>query len=309
MNYTHNPVMLNKSIESLNVINDGVYVDCTFGRGGHSKHILEKIGSNGKLIAIDKDEDAEKHAQDYFINDSRFIFVRSNFSNIESIVEKYIPEKKVNGILLDLGVSSPQLENAERGFSFMKAGPLDMRMDRTTIMTALIWMQEAELQDISRVLKLYGEERYSNKIAEAIKKAVSENLLKTTTDLSELIKKCYPKKERYKKNPATKSFQAIRIYINNELKELEKVLEDSLKLITEGGRLVVISFHSLEDRIVKNFINKNSMIKNIPSKLPVRNLNIKLNFKKINIALKASDEEIAENKRARSARLRVAEKI
>ena len=309
MSFSHNPVMLKTSINNLNIIRDGTYVDCTFGRGGHSKNILERIGKNGKLIAIDKDNEAEDFAKANFNNDSRFIFEKNNFSNIVNIVEKHNGKNKVNGILLDLGVSSPQLDNPERGFSFMKEGPLDMRMDTSSKMTALLWLKEADLKDISRVLKIYGEEKYSYRIARAIKKSIEEDSLQTTIDLSKVISECYPKSISSKINPATRSFQAIRIYINKELQELEKILDDCLQIIEIGGRLVVISFHSLEDRIVKNFINKHSLGKEVISKLPITNLSQNLNLKKIKVPLKASNNEIDENIRSRSAKIRVAEKI
>ncbi len=309
MSFSHNPVMINRVIEGLNIISNGTYVDCTFGRGGHSRNILEKIGEKGKLIAIDKDKAAEDYAKEYFSKYKRFYFEKSNFSDIEYILEKYNDSKKVNGILLDLGVSSPQLDEADRGFSFMKEGPIDMRMDTTNKMTAMLWLQEAEIDEISRVLKKYGEEKYSYRIAKSIKKSIEDKSLKTTLDLSNIINNCYPKNKLYKKNPSTKSFQAIRIFINKELQELEKILKDCLELIEKEGRLVVISFHSLEDRIVKNFINKHSDGKNIISKLPITNISSNLRLKKVKIPLKASDDEINQNVRARSARIRVAEKL
>lgn len=309
MSFSHNPVMINRVIEGLNIISNGTYVDCTFGRGGHSRNILEKIGEKGKLIAIDKDKAAEDYAKEYFSKYKRFYFEKSNFSDIEYILEKYNDSKKVNGILLDLGVSSPQLDEADRGFSFMKEGPIDMRMDTTNKMTAMLWLQEAEIDEISRVLKKYGEEKYSYRIAKSIKKSIKDKSLKTTLDLSNIINNCYPKNKLYKKNPSTKSFQAIRIFINKELQELEKILKDCLELIEKEGRLVVISFHSLEDRIVKNFINKHSDGKNIISKLPITNISSNLRLKKVKIPLKASDDEINQNVRARSARIRVAEKL
>ena len=301
--------MLQTSINNLNIKKDGTYVDCTFGRGGHSKNILERIGINGKLIAIDKDSEAEEFARNKFEKDSMFIFEKNNFSNIINIVEKHNGQKKVNGILLDLGVSSPQLDNPKRGFSFMKEGPLDMRMDTSNKLTALLWLKAADLKEISRVLKIYGEEKYSYRIAKAIKKSIEEDRLKTTVDLSKIISECYPKSKSNKINPATRSFQAIRIYINKELQELEQILDDCLQIIEIGGRLVVISFHSLEDRIVKNFINKHSLGKEIISKLPITDFSQNLNLKKIKVPLKASNSEIEENIRSRSAKIRVAEKI
>ena len=309
MNFSHNPVMLNKVIEGLNILSNGTYVDCTFGRGGHSKNILKKIGKSGKLIAIDKDTEAENYAKKNFTSDQRFYFEKSNFSNIEFIINKHCKSRKVDGILLDLGVSSPQLDDPNRGFSFMREGPIDMRMDITNKMTALLWLQKADVEEISMVLKKYGEEKYSFRIAKNIKYSIENNLLHTTLDLSKIINDCYPKNKLGKKNPATKSFQAIRIFINNELQELEKILNNCIDLIDKGGRLVVISFHSLEDRIVKNFIKIHSDGKNTISKLPITGDNQKLSLKKIKIPLKASDNEIENNIRARSARIRVAEKI
>ena len=309
MNFSHNPVMLNKVIEGLNILSDGTYVDCTFGRGGHSKNILKKIGKNGKLIAIDKDAEAEHYAKENFTSDQRFFFEKSNFSNIEFIINKHCKSRKVDGILLDLGVSSPQLDDPNRGFSFMREGPIDMRMDITNKMTALLWLQKADVEEISMVLKKYGEEKYSFRIAKNIKYSIENNLLHTTLYLSKIINDCYPKSKLGKKNPATKSFQAIRIFINNELQELEKILNNCIDLIDKGGRLVVISFHSLEDRMVKNFIKIHSDGKNTISKLPITGNNQKLSLKKIKIPLKASDNEIENNIRARSARIRVAEKI
>ena len=309
MNLLHSPVLLYRVIEGLNIIPDGTYVDCTFGRGGHSKNILKKIGKNGKLIAIDKDKEAEAFARERFQNDSRFFFEKNNFSNIDSIIKKYNGENKVNGILLDLGVSSPQLDNPARGFSFNKEGPIDMRMDTENKMTALLWLKKADVDEISKVLKKYGEEKYAYKIAIKIKNSIENNQLKTTLDLSRTIYDCYPKSKIRKNNPATKSFQAIRIFINKELQELEKILDDCLDLIEKGGRIVVISFHSLEDRIVKNFIKKHSQRNNVISKLPVFNINEDFILKKIKVPLKASEEEIKNNMRARSARIRVAERV
>ena len=309
MNFPHSPVMLRPAIKGLNIVHGGTYVDCTFGRGGHSENILKSLGNDGKLIAIDKDKDAEDYANNNFIKDKRFIFEKNNFSNLVNIVEKHTKTNKVDGILLDLGVSSPQLDDASRGFSFMQEGPIDMRMDRSTHMTAFLWLQEASVEEISKVLKKYGEEKYSFRIAKSIKIAIEDNNLKTTLDLSRIISECYPKKESIKKNPATKSFQAIRIFINKELQELEKILDDCFKVISIGGRLVVISFHSLEDRIVKSFINKYSSGKDVIRKLPITNNSKNILLKKIKIPLKATEEEMQENIRARSARLRVAERI
>ena len=309
MNYSHNPVMLEKVIKGLNISSDGIYVDCTFGRGGHSKKILSEIGENGKLIAIDKDCEAEKYAREHFGKDKRFCFVRNNFSKIIEIIENYNNNKKIDGILLDLGVSSPQLDDPERGFSFQKSGPIDMRMDKSDKLTALSWLKVADQNEIKEVLKIYGEEKYAHRIAKSIKDSINKNSLSTTIELAEIIEKCYPKNKKSGRNPATKSFQAIRIYINNELQELESFLNSCLDIIASGGRIVVISFHSLEDRMVKRFIKKHSEDKNVPSKIPLTETSKNLSLRKIKTTLKANDDEVALNKRARSARIRIAEKI
>ncbi len=301
--------MLEKVIKGLNISSDGIYVDCTFGRGGHSKKILSKIGENGRLIAIDKDYEAEKYAREHFSKDKRFCFEKNNFSRIVEIIEKYNNNNKVDGILLDLGVSSPQLDDPERGFSFQKAGPIDMRMDKSDKLTALSWLKKADQDEIKEVLKIYGEERYAHKIAKSIKDSINKDSLSTTIELAEIIEKCYPKNKKNGRNPATKSFQAIRIYINNELQELERFLDSCLDIIVSGGRIVVISFHSLEDRIVKRFIKKHSEGKDVPSKMPLVEMSKNLSLKKIKMPLKANDDEVALNKRARSARIRIAERI
>ena len=309
MNYSHNPVMLEKVIKGLNISSDGIYVDCTFGRGGHSKKILSEIGENGKLIAIDKDCEAEKYAREHFGKDKRFCFVRNNFSKIIEIIENYNNNKKIDGILLDLGVSSPQLDDPERGFSFQKSGPIDMRMDKSDKLTALSWLKVADQNEIKEVLKIYGEEKYAHRIAKSIKDSINKNSLSTTLELAGIIEKCYPKNKKSGRNPATKSFQAIRIYINNELQELESFLNSCLDIIASGGRIVVISFHSLEDRMVKRFIKKHSEGKDVPSKIPLTETSKNLSLRKIKTTLKANDDEVALNKRARSARIRIAEKI
>ena len=309
MNYSHNPVMLEKVIKGLNISSDGIYVDCTFGRGGHSKKILSEIGENGKLIAIDKDCEAEKYAREHFGKDKRFCFVRNNFSKIIEIIENYNNNKKIDGILLDLGVSSPQLDDPERGFSFQKSGPIDMRMDKSDKLTALSWLKVADQNEIKEVLKIYGEEKYAHRIAKSIKDSINKKSLSTTIELAGIIEKCYPKNKKSGRNPATKSFQAIRIYINNELQELESFLNSCLDIIASGGRIVVISFHSLEDRMVKRFIKKHSEGKDVPSKIPLTETSKNLSLRKIKTTLKANDDEVALNKRARSARIRIAEKI
>ncbi len=305
----HKPVLSNLVTKSLQIKQDGIYVDCTYGRGGHTKKILDNLGNDGRIIAIDRDQDAEEHAIENFSYDKRFIFERTNFSNVEEIVNKYFKTKKIDGIVIDLGVSSPQIDNAERGFSFNHDGPLDMRMDKSLKTTAEYWINNSSVSEIEKVLKDYGEEKYAKKIAKAIEERKAEDKITSTLQLSSIIKSIYPRNYKYKINPATKTFQAIRIYINDELSELNSVLNCSINILKIGARLVVISFHSLEDRIVKNFIKKHSSNKNLLSRLPIRDIEGNIELKEIKAPIRANSYEIDTNIRARSARFRVAEKV
>ncbi len=305
----HKPVLSNLVTKSLQIKQDGIYVDCTYGRGGHTKKILDNLGNDGRIIAIDRDQDAEEHAIENFSYDKRFIFERTNFGNVEEIVNKYFKTKKIDGIVIDLGVSSPQIDNAERGFSFNHDGPLDMRMDKSLKTTAEYWINNSSVSEIEKVLKDYGEEKYAKKIAKAIEERKAEDKITSTLQLSSIIKSIYPRNYKYKINPATKTFQAIRIYINDELSELNSVLNCSINILKIGARLVVISFHSLEDRIVKNFIKKHSSNKNLLSRLPIRDIEGSIELKEIKAPIRANSYEIDTNIRARSARFRVAEKV
>tara|TARA_B100000029_G_C17528436_1_gene942488 strand:- start:629 stop:1558 length:930 start_codon:yes stop_codon:yes gene_type:complete len=305
----HKPVLSNLVTKSLQIKQDGIYVDCTYGRGGHTKKILDNLGNDGRIIAIDRDQDAEEHAIENFSYDKRFIFERTNFGNVEEIVNKYFKTKKIDGIVIDLGVSSPQIDNAERGFSFNHDGPLDMRMDKSLKTTAEYWINNSSVSEIEKVLKDYGEEKYAKKIAKAIEEHKAEDKITSTLQLSSIIKSIYPRNYKYKINPATKTFQAIRIYINDELSELNSVLNCSINILKIGARLVVISFHSLEDRIVKNFIKKHSSNKNLLSRLPIRDIEGSIELKEIKAPIRANSYEIDTNIRARSARFRVAEKV
>lgn len=310
----HATVLLHETVDGLALKENGIYIDGTFGRGGHSRLILSKLSANGRLIAIDRDPKAVAEAQK--IQDSRFHIEHSAFSDILPICEKLNLVGKIDGILLDLGVSSPQLDDAERGFSFMKDGPLDMRMDDSKGMSAAEWLQHVSEQDLAWVLKTFGEERFAKKIASAIvnyNKSAAQNggeCLTRTLQLAELIAQTVPFKDKHK-HPATRSFQAIRIFINSELDELEKVLQSALTVLAPGGRLSIISFHSLEDRMVKHFMRKQSQGEDIPKGLPLREDQIQRNqtLKVIGKAIMPSDEEIAQNPRARSAVLRIAERL
>jgi 16S rRNA (cytosine1402-N4)-methyltransferase len=242
-NTDHISVMLNEAVDGLAIHGDGCFIDCTFGRGGHSSLILSKLTEVGRLIAIDRDLTAI-NAAEQFKKDKRFLIEHKSFAELSDIAEKHQLTGKVNGILLDLGVSSPQLDDAARGFSFMKDGPLDMRMDTSKGQTAAQWLAVADVEDITWVLRTFGEEKHAWRIANAIVDTRAQSPLTRTSELAQLIKKTAPQRE-IKKHPATRSFQAIRMYINSELEQIETVLSASLDVLAEGGRLVVISFHSL----------------------------------------------------------------
>ena len=310
----HITVLLHEAVNGLALKENGIYIDGTFGRGGHSRLILSKLSSNGRLIGIDRDPRAIAEAQK--IQDPRFQIEHNSFSHIPEICEKLNLVGKIDGILLDLGVSSPQLDEAERGFSFMKDGPLDMRMDTTQGLSAEEWLKQVSVEDLTWVLKTFGEERFAKRIATAIvdynKSAVKNatEFLSRTSQLAELISQAVPFKDKYK-HPATRSFQAIRIFINAELDELESVLNSALDMLAPEGRLSIISFHSLEDRMVKHFMKKQSKGEDIPKGLPLREDQIQRNqkLKTIGKAIQPSDAEIQANPRSRSAVLRVAERI
>lgn len=310
----HITVLLHEAVNGLALKENGIYIDGTFGRGGHSRFILSQLSSNGRLIAVDRDPRAIAEA--HKIQDLRFQIEHNSFSHIPEICDKLNLVGKIDGILLDLGVSSPQLDEAERGFSFMKDGPLDMRMDTTQGLSAEEWLKQVSIEDLTWVLKTFGEERFAKRIATAIvdfnESAVknSTEFLSRTSQLAELISQAVPFKDKHK-HPATRSFQAIRIFINSELDELESLLNSALDMLAPEGRLSIISFHSLEDRMVKHFMKKQSKGEDIPKGLPLREDQIQRNQKLriIGKAIQPSDAEIQANPRSRSAILRVAERI
>lgn len=303
----HETVLLEEAVQMLVTNPSGTYIDATFGRGGHSKHILDKLNSKGRLIAIDKDLDAIKEAQDLFGNDERFEIVHGSFADISTHIRSK-DLKSVDGVLADLGVSSPQLDNAKRGFSFMKEGPLDMRMDTSTGLNASEWLSSATEQEITQILRIYGEEKFAKRISSAIYKACQSGPIQTTLELANIVAEANPSWEKHK-HPATRTFQAIRIKVNNELTDLEEMLESSSSSLVKGGRLVVISFHSLEDRIVKRFMREKVKGNMPPPNVPVFEKDIVRNFKTIGKAVKPSDKEVSNNIRARSAVMRILEKI
>lgn len=306
----HVSVLLEESINGLNIKPDGIYIDCTFGRGGHSSHVLSQLNENGRLIAIDRDPTAIEAAKRFADNPS-FTIEHTPFSELLAVAQKHDVVGKIDGILMDLGVSSPQLDEADRGFSFMKPGPLDMRMDYSRGISAADWLAKAEEEDIVFALKNYGEEKFAKRVARKILAAREESPILTTTDLANLVAATVPKSKAEKKHPATRTFQGIRIYINSELVEIERALDASLEVLKPTGRLSVISFHSLEDRIVKQFIRKQSQGKQVPRGLPVteEELNKGIKMKPIGKAIKPSEQEIASNSRARSSVLRIAERL
>ncbi|MEX6113425.1 16S rRNA (cytosine(1402)-N(4))-methyltransferase RsmH [Providencia stuartii] len=309
--FQHTSVLLDEAVNGLQIREDGIYIDGTFGRGGHSRLILSQLNEQGRLIAIDRDPEAIKAAQE--IDDPRFMIKHGPFSAIAEYVEEEGLVGKIDGVLLDLGVSSPQLDDPERGFSFMRDGPLDMRMDPTKGQSAQQWLMNAQADDIAWVLKTFGEERFAKRIAKAIVERnhnPEETPLTRTRELAELIAKVSPIKERHK-HPATRSFQAIRIYINSELEEIEQALEGAVSVLAPEGRLSVISFHSLEDRLVKRFIRQNSKGPSVPAGIPLTEAQIReLGVAKLREVgkMKPSDAEIDENPRARSSVLRFAQR-
>ena len=309
----HVSVMLHESVDAMVVDKSGLYIDGTFGRGGHSREILSRLSAEGRLLAFDKDPEAIRVGEQLAAEDSRFHIVHESFAMMLTALDSETSRTgiawrgNVAGVLLDLGVSSPQLDDAGRGFSFMQDGPLDMRMNNVAGESAAQWLARADEAEIADVLREYGEERFSRRVARAIVEARDSVPLTSTLQLAELIDKAIPKKEKHK-HPATRSFQGIRIFINGELDDLKQALEDSLEVLKPGGRLAVISFHSLEDRLAKRFMQQQSK-GDAPRGLPLRDSEIHRRLKLVGKAQKASPQEVEANVRSRSAVLRVAEKI
>lgn len=305
-NYKHTSVLLDEAVNGLNIRPDGIYIDGTFGRGGHSRLILSQLGPEGRLLAIDRDPQAIEAAK--AIDDPRFSIIHGPFSDLAQYVKDRELVGKIDGVLLDLGVSSPQLDDPERGFSFMRDGPLDMRMDPSRGYSAAEWLMKAEDEDIAWVLKTFGEERFAKRIARAIVERNRELPMTRTKELADLIANASPFREKHK-HPATRSFQAIRIYINSELEEIERALDGAHEVLATDGRLSVISFHSLEDRIVKRFIRQHSRGPQVPAGIPMTEAQLQsLGGRTLKSMGKMmpSEAEVAENPRARSSVLRFA---
>ena len=301
----HTSVLLDEVVRGLDVKEGGTYVDATFGRGGHSRAILERLGVSGRLIALDRDPDAIAAAA--AIDDPRFSIRHARFGALREVLAND-DIAGIDGLLLDLGVSSPQIDRAERGFSFRNDGPLDMRMDTTRGMTAAEWLNEADEREIAEVIDEYGEERFAKRIARSIVAARAEQPFETTRQLGVLVAKAVSTRERGQ-DPATRTFQALRIHVNQELAELESVLADAIGFLNPGARIAVISFHSLEDRIVKRFFARAERPGDNPAlaRLPIRARDLPQPLlQRIGRAIRPGDAEVSRNPRARSATLRVA---
>ncbi|MCC5859192.1 MAG: 16S rRNA (cytosine(1402)-N(4))-methyltransferase RsmH [Ectothiorhodospiraceae bacterium] len=302
-------MLLAEVLEGLNVRADGFYIDGTFGRGGHAAAIRERLGPEGRLWLVDRDPQAEAVAREHFGQDPRCRFFRGSFAELGDWLRDSGLEGRVDGVLLDLGVSSPQLDHAERGFSFLRDGPLDMRMDPESGRSAVEWLQNVAEDELARVLRVYGEERYARRIARRLVWAREQGELpQTTVALAALVADAVPVPERHK-HPATRTFQAIRIAVNGELEALERFLDGVCDWLAPGGRLAVISFHSLEDRMVKRFIRRAAGVRDLPPEIPVIPEGLRPRMRPVGRAVRAGEEEVRNNPRARSAMLRLAEKL
>ncbi|MDA9569813.1 16S rRNA (cytosine(1402)-N(4))-methyltransferase RsmH [Porticoccaceae bacterium] len=304
----HSTVLLHEAIDALVVDPDGLYVDGTFGRGGHTAELLSRLSVKGSVIAIDKDLEAIASGNARFADDDRLSLVHGTFADLTHIVEQAGMQGNVSGVLLDLGVSSPQLDQADRGFSFMRDGPLDMRMDTSKGLSAADWIASADEQEIAKVIKEYGEEKFARRMAAAIVRERAESPIERTVQLAKILAEAHPAWERGK-HPATKAFQAIRIFINRELADLEDLLEQVIDSLAIGGHLVVISFHSLEDRRVKRFIRDQHRGIKLPKNLPIPDVDRGVRLIKVGKAIKPSESEVENNVRSRSAVMRIAERV
>jgi 16S rRNA (cytosine1402-N4)-methyltransferase len=306
--HEHQPVLLEEAVNALNIKADGIYVDATFGRGGHSAAILDCLNEHGRLLAFDQDPHAVAYGRQRFNKDKRIEIIHCNFRQVADMVAERGLGKKVNGVLMDLGVSSPQLDDAARGFSFSRSGPLDMRMNPEEGESAMKWLSRVSLNDLIYVLKKYGEEKSARRIAQAIIDSRKDMEITDTRQLAEIIVNAVPGYEKHK-HPATRSFQAIRIFINEELQALEEGLQAAVSVLAVAGRLAVISFHSLEDRIVKRFMRNITSPPKLPAGLPVMNAANAVPYRLVGKPCVPGEQEIKRNPRARSARLRVLERV
>tara|TARA_X000000950_G_C13847064_1_gene632855 strand:+ start:412 stop:1380 length:969 start_codon:yes stop_codon:yes gene_type:complete len=306
----HTSVMKDQAVDALNIDPAGLYVDATYGRGGYSESIMNRLNQHGALIAFDKDREAYEHAHKKYHNDARFKIFQTSFKSLSQVLREYYHGRKINGIVFDLGISSPQIDDPKRGFSFSKNGPLDMRMNQDEGDSAAEWLKKATEKEIADVLKVYGEEKFSRKIASAIVLSrSSEKSLQTTKDLSDLIRNTVPFYEKTK-DPSTRSFQAIRIFINNEIEDIRDICEQLPLILSDHGRVVFVSFQSIEHRVIKQFIKKvtagNESFDSLSGLIgPIK----KPSFKRIGKATQVSNDEVMDNRRSRSAWMRVLEKL
>jgi 16S rRNA (cytosine1402-N4)-methyltransferase len=304
----HVPVLLGPVLEGLNINKSGCYVDGTFGRGGHSSEILKRLGCDGRLLGLDRDPQAIASAPQHLKDDPRFELIRGELAELGTLLRNRELDGRIDGLLLDLGVSSPQLDEAERGFSFMRDGPLDMRMDPDSGISAAEWLATVDDRTLIHTLRTYGEEQSAPRIARAIIAARSQAPITRTAQLADIVESAKPRRGA-RKHPATKTFQAIRIAINQELEQLQSILSESIDLLASGGRLCVISFHSLEDRMVKRFMRNASREAEQYRGMPDVPEEFRPKLKTVGKAIVATADEIAANVRARSARLRIAERV
>ena len=304
---THIPVLKREALSALAIKNDGVYLDATLGRGGHAQAIAEQIGDSGRLICMDRDPRAIELGRQRFADDPRVEVLHGEFRRMTELLREFTDVQNVDGILMDLGVSSPQLDQAERGFSFMRDGELDMRMDPSQGESAAQWLARVEENDLAKVLFELGEEKFARRIAKAIVVTREQSRIDSTLQLASIIENSIPRKERHK-HPATRSFQAIRMHINQELTQISEALPQAVKLLNAGGRLAVISFHSLEDRLVKRFMRDLATPRLPPKNIPVTDTDYQTPLTLVGRAIKPGAEEVTRNPRARSSVLRVAER-
>ncbi len=305
--YTHVPVLLDEVMQALDIKPDAVVIDATYGRGGHTEEIMKRLSGSGRLLALDRDPQAAIDARRRFGADARVRVEHARFSSLGRLCDQYELTGRVSAMLFDLGVSSPQLEAAQRGFSFRQEGPLDMRMDPSHGISAADWVNGAEEAELAQVIQTHGEERYARRIARAMVRARAQAPITDTRALAEIIARAVPGRERHK-DPATRTFQAIRIHVNREIEELDAALPEAVRVLAPGGRLAVISFHSLEDRRVKHFFRAESRAPDVPRGMPAPATPFRPRLRVIGRAVRASEEEVRRNPRARSAVLRVAER-
>ena len=305
--FVHQSVLLHETVDAIVGDTNGIYIDATFGRGGHSRLLLSKLSTQARVLAFDKDPEAIAVGQQLMAEDARFTIIHDSFANLQNQLSQQQLIGKTDGVMADLGVSSPQLDDASRGFSFMNDGPLDMRMNPSQGVSAADWLVTVSEEDLANVLFQYGEEKFSRRIARAIKKEVEIAPITSTKKLSDIVAEAHPSWERHK-NPATRSFQAIRIAVNQELDDIKKFLPNAIAALKPHGKLAVISFHSLEDRLVKQYFQKEARGDDLPRDFPIRANELNPRLKVVGKAA-ASDEEVALNPRSRSAHLRIAQKL